>query len=90
MKTTLIIQNLKCEGCAQTIITRLSEVKGINDVIVDIDNSSVHFDHYTVNSFFSAKNKLKSLGYPAEGEINSVVTRAKSFVSCASGKLSKN
>lgn len=89
MKTTLIVQNLKCGGCANTIIKKLSEVKGISDVTIDVDNSSVHFDYLTINSFFSVKNTLKSLGYPIEGETNSTISKAKSYVSCASGKLFK-
>jgi len=33
------------------------------------------------------KEKLKSLGYPSIEDTNGVITKAKSFVSCATGKL---
>jgi hypothetical protein len=35
------------------------------------------------------KDKLKSLGYPSIDDENTLTSRAKSFVSCATGKLSK-
>ena len=35
MNTTFEIQNLKCHGCANTITTKLSNLKGIKDVLVN-------------------------------------------------------
>ena len=34
------------------------------------------------------KEKLKTLGYPEDGEVNSLGSKAKSYVSCAIGKMS--
>ena len=34
------------------------------------------------------KEKLKTLGYPEDGEANSLGSKAKSYVSCAIGKMS--
>lgn len=89
MKTSLIIQNLKCGGCAETIKKKLFAIKGISEVKVNEEASSVEFDYETWNSFYTVKSTLKSIGYPSEGEVNSILTKAKSYVSCASGKLSK-
>lgn len=89
MKKTLVIQNLKCGGCAQTIKTRLSELKNIDNVEVDVENSSVSFDSGSINSFFTAKDLLKELGYPTVDVPNSLISKTKSFVSCAKGKLAK-
>ncbi|MBE9489769.1 MAG: heavy metal transporter, partial [Bacteroidetes bacterium] len=36
----------------------------------------------------SVKNKLAAIGYPEEGENNTMVSKAKSFVSCATGRMS--
>ncbi|RKE90794.1 heavy-metal-associated domain-containing protein [Ichthyenterobacterium magnum] len=87
MKTTLNIQNLKCGGCANTIITRLEDLKHINNVIVDNDNHSVSFSYETENDYDEAKALLSKLGYPAEGELNPITKKAKSFVSCAVGRI---
>jgi len=88
METDLQIQNLKCGGCANTIITKLSEVKDISNVNVDVDLSIVTFEHINENDIDKAVEKLASLGYPVEGDKNSVISKAKSFVSCAVGRMS--
>lgn len=90
MEARLIIQNLKCGGCAHTIVTKLSKIESIRNVIVDEEHSLLHFHYDGEEALIEVKNKLLSLGYPIEGEGNSLVSKAKSFVSCAAGKLSKN
>ena len=88
MKTELIIQNLKCGGCANTIVTKLSEVNNISNVSVDVESSMVTFEHVFENDIDKAVEKLASLGYPVEGDKNSVISKAQSFVSCEVGRLS--
>lgn len=87
MKTTLQVQNLKCGGCARTISNKLSEMNGIQDVIVEKDSSSVSFVHQGADDASLVKETLKQLGYPTIDEDNGLVQKAKSFVSCANGKL---
>ena len=86
-QTTLHIQNLKCGGCAHTITTRLSELKGISEVNVDNDTDAVSFNYNSENELTKAVNLLSSLGYPVEGEANPLTKKAKSFVSCAVGRM---
>jgi copper chaperone len=87
--TTLQIQNLKCGGCANTIITQLSKLVGISDVDVNNDTDEVSFSHKSENEFEAVKTKLSDLGYPIAGEQNSLPKKAKSFVSCAVGRMTK-
>lgn len=87
MKTTLEIQNLKCGGCANTITTRLSALENIDNVIVDNENDSVSFEHKDELSLKEATNLLSKLGYPVVGENNPLTKKAKSFVSCAVGRM---
>lgn len=87
MESTLQIQNLKCGGCAHTIITRLEKLEGISNVIVDNDAHSVSFNYLNRKELESAIAELSSLGYPVEGESNPVTKKAKSFVSCAIGRI---
>ena len=89
MKTTLQVQNLKCGGCAKTISNKLSEIKEIKDVIVEKDSSSVSFDHQSADDASLVKETLRKLGYPTIDDENGFVEKAKSFVSCASGKMAK-
>lgn len=89
MKTTLRIQNLKCGGCGHTVTTKLSTLDNITNVAVDVENDTVSFDYTDENDLENAKRKLLSLGYPAVGEANPMTAKAKSFVSCAVGRMAK-
>ena len=89
MKTSIIVQNLKCGGCANTITTKLSEIENINNLTVDVEESKVSFNYINEADAFIVKDKLKTLGYPSIDDTNSLTSKAKSFVSCATGRLSK-
>lgn len=90
MKTSYTIQNLKCGGCAHTIYTKLTALPNVSNVEIHVDSSSVSFNHTTNEVLTEVKKTLRVIGYPIEGDPNSVLSKAKSFVSCASGKFSKN
>ncbi len=88
MKTTeIIIENLKCGGCAQTIKTRLNNLKGVFSVEIDINNSKVRIEHNSALIRAELISKLESLGYPEHNSTNTVFHKAKSFVSCAVGRI---
>ncbi|WMI65716.1 heavy-metal-associated domain-containing protein [Aestuariibaculum sp. YM273] len=89
MQTTIIIQNLKCGGCAKTITNNLNSIDGISNLDVDVNKSSVSFDCNDEVEVVKVKTKLKALGYPSIEDDNNFSSKAKSFVSCATGKLSK-
>ena len=88
METTIHIQNLKCGGCANTITKGISSIEAIQNVSVNVDESTVTFSYETEDQVNEVKNKLKSLGYPEDGELNTLGDKAKSYVSCAIGKMS--
>jgi len=87
MKTTLEIQNLKCGGCANTITTRLSAIDNIDNVTVNNDNDTVTFNYKESTNLTEATDLLSKLGYPIIGENNPLTKKAKSFVSCAVGRM---
>ncbi|RZN82005.1 MAG: heavy-metal-associated domain-containing protein [Winogradskyella sp.] len=91
MKTssTLKIQNLKCGGCANTIITQLSKIEGVSDVTVNNETDEVNISFGTENQLEIVTKKLSDLGYPLISEANSIPKKAKSFVSCAIGRMTK-
>ncbi|MCD2260386.1 heavy-metal-associated domain-containing protein [Psychroserpens luteolus] len=89
METILHIQNLKCGGCAHTIITRLESLEGINNVTVNNESHAVHFNYSSDKQLETATSLLSTLGYPVEGEANPLTKKAKSFVSCAVGRINK-
>jgi copper chaperone CopZ len=88
METTIYIQNLKCGGCANTITKNITAIGNITNVKVNVEESSVTFHYETEAKLAEVKDKLQSLGYPEDGEANSIGSKAKSYVSCAIGKMS--
>ncbi|SHJ05859.1 heavy-metal-associated domain-containing protein [Pseudozobellia thermophila] len=90
MKTTIIVQNLKCGGCAKTITSKISQLDGISELSVDVASASVSFDHEAANDVKAVKERLKALGYPSVEEANSIAAKAVSLVSCATGKMAKS
>lgn len=88
MKTKLYIQNLKCGGCANTILKNITAIEGINEVEVELSENALSFDYDNEENLNDVKQKLITLGYPEIGESNTLGSKAKSFVSCAVGKLS--
>ncbi|RAR70112.1 heavy-metal-associated domain-containing protein [Flavobacterium aciduliphilum] len=88
MKTKLIVQNLKCGGCAKTISSKIAQVGSISEIEVVVDESSVSFSYDNESTLEKVVEVLKTNGYPVEGDSNTMTTKAKSFVSCAIGKMS--
>lgn len=89
MKESLIIQNLKCGGCASTVIKQLQTLEGVSGVDVNVENSEVNFELASQNLLEKVQKQLKKIGYPVVGEANSLTSKAKSFISCASGKMNQ-
>jgi len=87
METVIKIQNLKCGGCASTIVNNLQSIQNVQNVSVDVATNEVKLTHSNTEVLAEVKLKLEKIGYPEEGSSNSMVTKAKSYVSCAIGKM---
>lgn len=87
MKNTLQIVNLKCGGCANSIKKGLSTIEGVQNVEINIELSEVSFDVLSTELIADVKAKLAGMGYPEAGDANTLIHKAKSFVSCATGKM---
>ena len=91
MSTQIIVENLKCNGCATTIRKELARMEGVSSVTVDVETSSVQVELDDAVTLVKVKAKLLGLGYPeinAVHGISKIAAGAKSYVSCAVGKLS--
>ncbi len=86
---TIKIENLKCNGCASTIKNGLNKFHEVKSTEINIEDSliSICFDGDESN-VGKYKSKLTKMGYPVRGN-NSTISVAKSFVSCAIGRISK-
>jgi len=85
---TVKIDNLKCGGCANTITNGIGKLDDVSNVIVDVDESTVSFEVNKEGTLEIVLAKLNNLGYPPEGT-STGFQKAKSYVSCAIGKVSK-
>ena len=87
METNIYIENLKCGGCAATIKKGILSLDGVSDITIHVDESLVEVTT-TSDVLDAVKEKLSKMGYPEVGDVNSFLHKAKSYVSCATGKMS--
>ena len=85
----LSVENIKCGGCAGTIKKRLTGLDSVTDCQVDVEQGVV-----SITGDESGKTEvtalLLKLGYPESGTaegLKAAKAKAKSFVSCAVGKM---
>lgn len=88
--TTLEILNLKCGGCANSIKKGILTIEGVEEVSVDLETSKVTVNTDSEDVILIVKEKLSSMGYPEVGDANTIIHKAKSFVSCATGRLTSD
>ena len=90
MKKVLKVLNVKCGGCAGTLTKALLEDFGEVSVNLEVEPREITLD-VADEDLEKLKLKLRSLGYPLTtdelSKFQSVSTTAKSYVSCAIGKM---
>lgn len=89
MKSTkIVISNLSCGGCVNTITKSLLKIEGVVEVDIDLSTNEVEIKHADNIEREIFLNKLLSLGYPETNDNNSLLTKIKSKKSCLIGKIS--
>jgi copper chaperone CopZ len=92
MEQTFEVKNVKCGGCAGTLKKSLLEKFGEVEVNLEVEPRQITLE-LEDGQMEALKLKLRSLGYPLSTDelstFQTVGTTAKSFVSCAIGKLEK-
>ncbi len=89
---TYEVENVKCGGCANTLMKALEPDFG--KVIVNLDTypRRITLNIENDEQYKALKLKLRHIGYPLSsdelGSLETLQTKAKSFVSCAIGKMS--
>ena len=91
MKQTFEVLNVKCSGCANTLKKSLKDEYGEVEVNLDVMPRQITLDIQD-SKIEDLKIKLRGLGYPFSNDelsgLQKATTTAKSFVSCAIGKIS--
>ena len=90
MQQTFEVLNVKCGGCANTLTTKLAKEFGEVNVNLEVEPRQITLNIEEAN-IPALREALKGLGYPMSDEdlttIEGFSTTAKSFVSCAVGKM---
>lgn len=92
MLQTFEVANVRCGGCSSTI-TKALEESGFTQIGIDLscEPRKVTVDIQTEAQTALFKETLRKLGYPLttdeRGFAEDAVLKAKSFVSCAIGKI---
>jgi copper chaperone len=87
----ITIDNLKCGGCENTIKKTLQKIRGVEKVAIHHDSNQIEVAHDEIVTRNMITHALKSIGYPEVGTtegLDALVSNAKSYVSCAIGRLS--
>lgn len=90
MKQTFEVHNVKCGGCANTLINSLKKDFGDVEVDLEVMPRKITLD-IKDDKIEDLKIQLRNLGYPLTTDelsgFEKATTTAKSFVSCAVGKF---
>ena len=90
IKENILVANLKCSGCANTIKRNISEMPGVLYVEVDADTDTVSVSYEDSLQRDSITKKLSSLGYPEATEENGLLMQLKSYASCIIGRINQD
>jgi len=90
MKKTFQVENVKCSGCANTLRKTLENDFG--EVEVDLTKTPREITlEISEDQIETLRLKLRNVGYPLSDDnlstLENVGAKAKSFVSCAIGKM---
>ncbi|MCS6795871.1 MAG: heavy-metal-associated domain-containing protein [Raineya sp.] len=87
MEYHIQVENIKCGGCVNSIKKAIAAIAGVEKVDVSKETETVSV-WGTENLHATIVERLAELGYPEKGN-NNLWLKAKSFVSCAVGRMTK-
>ncbi len=81
----IFVENIKCGGCMSGIKNALLGFKGVKSVDITQEEEKIRIkgDHLDRAAYVK---KMDGMGYPEKGN-NTLFKEAKSYVSCAIGKV---
>lgn len=92
MRQTYQVLNVKCGGCASTLKKKLFDIFGEVEVNLEIEPREITLNLEN-DQVGLLRAELKKLGYPMIDEqmgfVEAGSIKAKSFVSCAIGKINE-
>lgn len=83
---TIYVENIHCGGCVKSIKESLGKLPGVQEVDVFKEEEKLLVSGSELDRHIIL-DKLAAMGYPEKGN-NSLLRKARSLVSCATGKWS--
>jgi copper chaperone len=83
MNYEVVVENLKCGGCENTITQAIKKID--KDALVEINREDGILFIETSGSREEIVARLNKLGYPEVGQ-NNLLHKGRSYLSCAIGK----
>lgn len=77
MKTTVIIENLRCDDCKKTVATAIEKFKGISNYKINIKTGSLSLDYRSHNAMEGLRFYLEKIGHPITEDINLIKTEVQ-------------
>jgi copper chaperone CopZ len=84
-KLELFVENIKCGGCMTSIKKGILELAGVTHVDISLEAEKITIEGNHLDRVAILKT-LDHMGYPEKGN-NTLFKEAKSYVSCAIGKV---
>jgi copper chaperone CopZ len=81
----IFVENIKCGGCMSGIKNALLAFPGVKSVDINLEEEKITIQGEQLDKATYIK-KMDGMGYPEKGN-NTFLKEAKSYVSCAIGKV---
>ncbi len=86
MTYKLNVENIKCNGWAHSIKSRLGKLKGLESVDVNVEPGIIQLDITENKTLEAVIEKLHPRGYPQSYK-GTGMTTAASYINCMIGKV---
>ena len=86
MIAEVFVENIKCNGCKNTIIKEVKKQEKVRHVEVEIETGKLKIEYEGDDTIARVKSRLKRKGYPEKGK-NNLKSTVVSFASCAIGRM---
>jgi len=85
-KVSFLVDNIKCGGCGNTVTKKVKSFEGLSNIEIGVEEGRVSFEAPDDFDVEAVKKALSKLGYAPQGTASTIQT-AKSYVSCAVGRM---
>lgn len=75
MRTSVIIENLKCDDCKNSVVAAIKKFKGITNYNIDITTGSLSLNYSSHNAIEGLRLYLLKIGHPITEDVSLIKSR---------------